>query len=105
MTEIIEPIIIKSEKYYSIKQFAFLTGLTSAAIGRLINKGNRFGKLKAKTFHHISHAPFILASEYTNFIFMPQGRPSDLGPIGYKYNKDGELYEVTPTELQDSLLS
>jgi len=100
MDYIFEPITIEGNDYYSLKQFSFLVGMTESSIIRLVKNGNKLRKLKSEYFPKISHSPFIPISEYTEYIFTPQGRPagaSDL--VGVCFNRDGSKRKIFKDNL------
>ena len=66
----IEPIEVNGELYYTLEQFATITGKTSGHIMRMITTGNRIRKLKSKS---LLSKTMVLASELEDFPFIRRG--------------------------------
>jgi hypothetical protein len=62
----LDPHIVEGDKYYTVKQFAFLTNKSSSRIYLLIYKGNKRRKLEARYFLGV---PMIPVKELEGFPF------------------------------------
>lgn len=72
----ITPTNIDGDYYWTINQFAQLTGKTEGSIRMLLSRGNKIRKLCVKHFHN---KPYIPYNELFDFHFVEKGRPTELG--------------------------
>ena len=85
-------VTINGEEYFTVQQFARITGKLEGNIRHLIWKGNRIRKIISQ---NIGNKPFILASEVFDFPFVLPGRISSLGTAAERFVlRDGELYSM-----------
>jgi hypothetical protein len=98
LTITISPIEFDGKLYYTVEQFAALTKLSQKTIYLLAREGNRIRPLKSVVFDKKLR---ILASEFTNYPFMGDGR----FPFkkAYKFNEDGTKRELTEEEVSHEL--
>ena len=78
---------INGKDYWSVRQFAKLTGREDASVRYLITHGNNLRNLKAD---HFEGRPFIRAEELFEFPFASPGKPSPIGQIVEKFVLQGE---------------
>ena len=76
-----KPIEINGKRYYTLSQFAGLTGKSTNAIRHKVKRAKV--TLKHAFFNGTI---YILASELTNYVWKFPGR----GKMKYKYNEKGE---------------
>ena len=70
MNDRMTPVEIDGKKYYTVKQFAFLTDRSTATIYNLIGRGNAIRKLQCI---RIGEKPMIPEAELTDFPFISPG--------------------------------
>lgn len=87
--ELMTPIEIDKEFFYSVQQFAILTNRTEQTVKYLMSKGNRVRKLRTKK---IGTCSWVYATELTDFPFTYTGT-GDLESKVYHYNEKGEVIE------------
>lgn len=90
-----EPYKVGKKEYYTVRQFADITGRTVQSVRNLVTKGNRIRKLKMEK---IAGRPMILSSELTEFPFT---LPGNIRTI-YHYDKNGNIAKYIP-EGQDAI--
>lgn len=84
-----EAVSIEGQLYWTVRQFAELTGKTTETIYSLARKGNRVRLLKSKLF---CSRRLIPVTELEDFPFVICGRPCALGIFVEKYFvEDGKV--------------
>lgn len=80
---------INGNHYWSVAQFAKLTGRRDATIRRFVREGGEFRKLKATLFYD---KPFIHLNELFEYPFSNPGAPNKKkAPYHYVLNDKGKL--------------
>lgn len=82
-------VMIDGEEYYSKIDFSTIINKFPSAVSKLIHKGNKFRKLKAK---RLGNNVYILASELTEYPHCPNGKAGQGdNPIPYYYDYKGNI--------------
>lgn len=79
--------VINNENYFTVKQFARVTGRSEQNVRFLICYGNRIRKIRIA---RIGTKPMIPYSEYLDYPFTMPGRGSS---IVYHYTASGQVVE------------
>jgi len=93
---IIEPMKVNGKGYYTVEQFAIITGKTPGHILRMVLYGNRIRKMDSTKMLNKTMIP---VEELTNFPFNRRGR-GEITEV-YHFCQNGEkVYEKIETYLK-----
>jgi hypothetical protein len=96
-----KPLLINGKEYWSVRQFAKLTGREEASIRYLITHGNKIRCLKSE---HFEGRPFINAEELFEYLFVPPGKPSPFGQVIEKFMLNDDNLVVVRFSMQGEQL-